>query len=707
MLGVRPVIGHFSTEEELDKQSVGPVAISHEFWQRHFARDRGVLGKTILVDNHEAIVMAVLPPRFDLFGTGPADVTELFSVHDTGQEVTDRWLAGFGRLKRGRTIGQAQASMDILARRLQQIYPNTNKGLGIKLQRLRDSLFGWSREILYPLFAAVGFVLLIACANVANLLLARASARRKEIGIRAALGADRSRLIRQLLTESVVLSLTGGALGLLLSTWGIKIFVAFAPNWLPNVRTIGIDARVLAFTFVIAIATGLMFGLAPALRASKEELNVALKEGGRSSGARSRRGAQSTLVVLEVAMGLVLLVSAGLMVNTMVRELHADPGFHSDRLLTLEVRLFGRKYFDNSQADKTGLDLVTPQVRIFSKQVLDRVQALPGVQSAALIDWLPMLENAEREGAGFTIAGQTVTTRGEHPHAWFSAISPNYFQVMQIPLRKGRELTEQDSESAPWVVVINEAMARKYWPDRSPIGQLVKFDTDADPAEERPREIVGVAGNVRQFRLGMDSEPEIYAPYSQQAQHCTSAATETRLHKSLVLRTNFESPGLVESVRKTVADLDKNSPVFGFKSVNQTISDSTNGERFYTQLLGGFAAVALLLAAIGIYGVISYSVSERTHEMGLRLALGAQTGQVLQQVLKEGLLLALVGVAIGLAGSFGATPLLSSFLYGVHPHDPLTLVLVAALLIAITLLASYMPARRAMKVDPMVTLRHE
>jgi putative ABC transport system permease protein len=310
-------------------------------------------------------------------------------------------------------------------------------------------------------------------------------------------------------------------------------------------------------------------------------------------------------------------------------------------------------------------------------------------------------------GAAFTIAGRPAATASDRPGGMFSAISPDYFRVMQIPLLKGRELTEQDVETAPWVVVINAAMARKFWPNQDPIGQVITLNMQAALGEERPREIVGVVGNVRQFRLGEDPSPEIYAPYPQQAQHCVAFATEARLHKSLVMRTSSESKGLIDSVRRAVTELDKDSPVFGIKTVQETVSNSTNLERFYTQLLGGFAVVALLLAAIGIYGVISYSVSERRHEIGLRMALGAQSAQVLRLVLREGLILSSAGVAIGLAGSFGATPLLSKFLYGVKAHDPLTLTLVSLFLVGITILATYIPAFRATKVDPMVTLRHE
>lgn len=710
MLGVQPILGHILTEKEAEHFPHDDVAISYEFWQRHFGGNPRILGQSFIIDyGGTVVVTAVLPRGFDLFGSIPTDVYRLLGMDESNPDP-GRWLTGFGRLKPGISIQQAQASMSVVARHLEQAYPDTNKGLGIKVEPLQDQLFGWSRRILYPLFAAVALVLLIACTNVANLLLSRASTRRKEIGIRAALGARRARLIRQLLTESVLLACGGGLLGSLLSIWGIKLFVALAPGWLPQTKLITLDARVLTFTIAVTAVIGILFGLAPALRASKTDLNDSwglMKNGGKTSAAPSRHRTRSALVVTEVALALILLASAGLMLNTVIRVLDADPGFHPNHLLTLEVRLIGEKYFDISNPDKSDLDIVTPQVGSFCRRALDRLRLLPGVEAAALTDWLPMLKDQDRGRLEFTISGQPAVTQGDRPSSLFSAVSPDYFQVMQIPLLKGRELTVRDGETAPWVVVINQAMARKFFPDQNPIGQLITLDNEALQREERPREIVGAVGNVRQFRLARDSAPEIYAPYPQLARHCNPGQTETRLHKSLVLRTSSESKSFIDSVRRAVTEVDHDSPVFGITTVQETVSESANLERFYTQLLGGFALVALLLAAIGIYGVISYSVNERRHEIGLRMALGAQSTQVLRLVLKEGLLLSLSGIAIGLAGSFGATQVLSTFLYGVQAHDPVTLTLVSLFLVGITMLATYMPAFRATKVDPMVTLRHE
>jgi putative ABC transport system permease protein len=707
LLGVKPILGRLLLNEDARQTYATSVVLSYGYWHRRFGNDPQVLGKTFYMDASTVAVVGVLSPGFDLLGTGDTDIYQPIPAEGaSASEMNDRWLLAVARLKPGVELAQAQLSMDVVARRLEQAYPDTNKDLGIRVMPLREALFGWTGQILYPLFAAVAFVLLIACANIANLMLSRASSRRKEVGIRIALGASRFRLIRQMLTESVLLALLGGMLGLALSFWGTKAFATLVPQWYPQAKEITIDGRVMAFTLAISILTGIMFGLAPALRASKIELTDSLKEGGRSSSAGSRHRTRSIFVVAEVALALVLLVSAGLMMNTFLRVLHASPGFRSDRVLTLDFRLTGTKYLDVTPMAKTGFDVVTPQVDIFCGQVLERVNALPGVESAALIDWLPMSpERADSPSRGFTIAGRPAALGGEKPNAFYSSISSDYFRVMQIPLLKGRFPAEQDTYSTPWVVVINDAMARKFWPNQDPIGQVITLEVV--PGEEKPREIVGVVGNVKQFASGVDPGPEIYASYLQQPKQSPSLFTETRLHKSLVVRTSFESQSLIDSVHSTVAGMDRDSPVFGITTVRNVVLNSTTGERFYTQLLGSFAITALMLAAIGIYGVISYSVLERSHEIGVRMALGAQSKQVLRLMLKEGLILSSLGVAIGVAASFAATPLIAAFLYGVKAYDLLTWSLVSVFLIGVTLVATYIPGRRATRLDPMVALRHE
>jgi putative ABC transport system permease protein len=708
LLGVKPVLGRLLLVGDANPTNQGAcnIVLSYAYWHRHFGDDPQILGKSFFVDTDSVTVVGVLEPGFDLWGTDESDIYQPLSAEGAAAaDLDNRWLMAVATLKPGITIAHAQSSMDVVARGLEQAYPETNKNLGVQLRPLQETLFGWARPVLYPLFAAVAFVLLIACTNIANLMLSRASTRRKEVSIRSALGATRFRLIRQMLTESVLLALLGGLLGLALSFWATKAFVTLAPHWYPQAKEIRMDSRVLAFTLAISILTGIAFGLAPALRASKTDLTDSLKEGGQSSGVASRHRTRSTLVVIEVALALVLLVSAGLMMNTLVRVLHASPGFRTEGVLALEFRLTGKKYLDVTPLDKTGFDVVLPQVDIFCREVLERVKALPGVESAALIDWLPMAERSDSANRAFTISGRPPVLRGEEPNALFSAISADYFHVMEIPLLRGRYPSEQDTESAPWVVVINDAMARKFWPNQSPIGQAVRLDTA--PGEERVREVVGVVGNVKQFASSVDPDPEMYAPYFQQPKQTPVSFSETRLHKDLVVRTRFESKALIDSVRRTVSEMDRDSPVFGITTLRDVVVDSTTGERFYAQLLGGFALVALILAAIGIYGVISYSVVERSHEIGVRMALGARPGQVLWLMLKEGLILSAWGVAVGMAASFAATPLISTFLYGVKPSDLWTRSLVCVFLMGIAVVATYVPGRRATQVNPMVALRHE
>lgn len=706
LLGVKPVLGRLLLDADAKPNNEFNVVLSYRYWHGHFGDDPSILGKQFFMDTAPITVVGVASPGFDLMGAGDTDVYQPLSTENVPpSELTNRWLLGVGRLKPGVNLEQAQSAMNVLARHFEEAFPDTNKDLGVKLQPLHDALFGWTRPILYPLLGAVAFVLLIACTNIANLMLSKAAARRKEVGIRSALGANRLRLVRQVLTESVLVAVLGGLLGLGLSFGGTRAFVALAPQWYPQAKEITIDVRVLAFTLVISVLAGIAFGLAPALRNSKVDLIDSLKEAGRSSSTGSRHRTRSIFVVVEVALSLVLFISAGLMMNTFLRVLRSSPGFQAEHVLTAEFRLTGKKYLDVAPLEKTGFDIVTPQVEIFCKQVLERVKALPGVQSAALIDWLPMSDQMDSSGRTFTIAGRTPMLAGEKPGAIYTAISPDYFKVMQIPLLRGRYPGEQDVESTPWVVVINQVMARKFWRNQDPVGQVITFDTV--PNEERPREIVGIVGDVKQVASGMDPQPEIYVPYLQQVSQTPSMFTETRLHKNLVLRTSFESQSLIDSLRKTIAELDKSTPVYGITSVRQVVVDSTTWERFYTQLLGGFAFVAILLAAIGIYGVISFSVLERRHEIGIRMALGAQRQQVIGLMLKEGMVLSLFGVVIGVAASFAATPLIKSFLYGVKPYDPLTWSLVSLFLVGVTIVATYVPGRRATKVDPMVTLRQE
>ena len=705
LLGVKTFLGTLPTDALSEKRGSDGVAISYEFWQHHFGSDPNVLGRSVFVDTASTTVVAVLSPGFNLFGTRGPEVYFIHGMADPADSGIDdpRFMVAIGKLKPGVSVEQAQAAMNVTALHLAQVFPGVYKGVGVKVEPLQNGLFGWSAEEFYLLFAAVGFVLLIACTNVASLLLVRGDGRRREIGVRVALGASRRTLIQRLLTESVLLSLAGGLAGLVLSFGGIRILKAKSAYLFP-MAGVSVNGRVLFFTLGICVLTGLVFGLIPAYRASKNDPNECLREGGRSTATKSRHRTRNILVVAEIAVALVSLICAGLMINTVTRILRTSPGFDPDHLLTAEVRLTGEKYMDATGQDKTGFNVIQPGVKIFCRQVLERVREIPGVESAALVDWLPLADNAQHAWPGFTIVGRSTDLSAEKPTVILDGVSAGYFQLMGIPIVRGRGVTEQDTATSSWVVVINQAMARQFWPNQDPIGQAMTFDSSP---EERPRQIVGIVGNVKQFMLAMDSQPQAYVSYEQLPAHTVPGWTESRVHKSLVIRTRSTSAALIESVRRTISGLAPDSAVFGVTTVEKTVSNSARPWTVLSEMLGLFAAMGLILAAIGIYGVISYSVSERSHEIGLRMALGAQRGHVVRLVLGQAMTLSVVGVIIGVAASFAAAPLLAEFLYGVKPHDVLTLVLVSSLLIAVTFLASYIPARHATLIDPMETLRHD
>ena len=706
LLGVKAFMGSIPTDDLSEQKGSLGVLISYEFWKRHFGGDPNVVGKEIFVDTFSGTIVGVLEPGFDLLGTGTPEVYEFGGMGNPSNSGVDdvRWFMAIGKLKRGVSIRQAQAAMEVTTQRLVQTFPEAYKDLGIRVEPLRARLFGNWGKVYFALFGIVALVLLIACANVANLSLVRGDGRRKEIGIRVALGANKRRIVRQVLAESILLSMIGGVGGLILAVLGVKVFSVWAPNWLPRDLSVLVDSRVLLFAFGTCLLTGIAFGLVPAYRAVKSDVNEFLREGGRSTATVSSHRTRNALVVSEIALALVLLICAGLMINTLTRILRTTPGFNASHLVTAEVRLTGLKYMDSSSEDATGLSSILPPVGNFCRQALERVRNIPGVEDAALVDWLPLLDTAQYASPGFTTVGQSVAAAGEKPSVLRQAVSSGYFQLMGIPVLRGRAVTEHDTESGGWVVVINEAMARKFWQNEDPIGRTITFD---DSPEEKPRQIVGVVGNVHQFSLTMDPFPEAYIDYRQVPVRVHSGWTETRIHKSIILRTHSTSKALMQDLRRTISELAPDSAVFGITTVDQTVSKSATPWRFLSELFELFAAIALILAVIGIYGVISYAVGERTHELGLRMALGAQPRQVLALVLRQAMLLSLIGVAIGLAGSFAATPLLADFLYGVKPHDSLTLAMVSFVLVAVTFFASFVPARHATKIDPMQTIRHE
>ena len=706
MLGAKPILGRiFQADEQQDLSQA--ILISSPFWKREYNGDARVLGKTLNIEGVVSTIVGVMPPGFAPFYGEPVDVWQPINPANGRYNARlDHWLMPVARLKPDVTRAQAQADMNVIARRLEQDYPSTNKGLGEKVFPLHEDLYRGAGGALYPLLGAVAFVLLIACVNVANLMQFRTETRRKEYALRMSLGAERHRLVRQLLTESALLATMGAVLGTILTLVGIRVFLALAGEDFPNAQAITLDGRVLVFTLGISLLTAILFGLAPALRASRPDLNAVLRDGERKTMSASSRLARHGLVISEVALAMVLLVGAGLMINTILHLKRVNPGFDYNRLLTMDFQLpEGGKYLERVRGGD--MEKVLPTATNFYTHLLDNARDLPGVESAALIGALPMACCMERYT--FSTLGHPAPPTDDRPSAGYSETSAGIFSVMKIPLVKGRYLDEHDTANTPWVIVVNQTFARKYFPNEDPIGQQILLRYDPYPVDQpRPRQIVGVVGDVKHRGLGQETLPFVYASYLQQPDVFPGGATRAHLHTNLVLRTSLgRQAGLVASVKQTVANIDPDEPVSYVRSMESVLGASLDDWRFYMQLLGIFAGVAILLAAVGIYGVMSYSVNERTHEIGVRMALGAQPADLLKLVARMGLQLTCIGVIVGAALALGLARLISTFLFGVKPSDPITYVAVALALTAVALLACYIPARRVTKVDPMVALRYE
>ncbi|MGH9837616.1 MAG: ABC transporter permease [Blastocatellia bacterium] len=691
LLGIEARRGRVFLPEEDRAGNNRVVILSDGLWQRRFGSDPKIIGRTISLNNEPYTVVGVASPDFQFprkaelpagFGF-PGEVSLYTPLALTPEQRNNRgrdYLAVIARLKPQTRFEQAQAEMVGVAERLEQQYPDTNRNKSVRLVAFHQQVVGKAQPALLALLGAVGFVLLIACANVANLLLARAAARQKEMAIRAALGAGRWRVIRQLLTESLLLAASAGALALLLAVWGVDLLRTILPDNLPRAGEIGVDVRVFGFTLVVSLLTGILFGLVPALQASRTDLNETLKEGGRSSGGGGHNRFRGLLVVSEVALALLLLVGAGLMLRSFIRLMSVDPGLDPQNVLTMDIRLPRSKY-------------QPPQQAAFFQQLLERLRALPGVQSAGAVYPLPL--GGAEEGMGFGIEGRPPAAPGEQLTAGPRWVSPDYFKVLKIPLLKGRVFTEGDGGDSPPVLVINEAMARQYWPNEDPIGRRVAFNSrDNQPIW---REIVGVVKDVRHTALDTESKPQMYFPFT----HFPLP------FMTLVARTDGDPMSLVAAVRGQVRAIDKDQPVSNIHAMEELLARSVSERRFNLLLLAIFAGVALLLAAVGIYGVMSYSVEQRTHEIGVRMALGARTADVLRLLLGQGMKLVAMGVAIGLAAAFALTRLISTLLFGVRATDPVTFVALALLLTVVALLACWIPAWRATKVDPMIALRCE
>ncbi len=683
VIGVRPALGRAFLPEE-DRLDSAPVAvISHGLWQRRFGGDPNIIGKTLTLSGRDATIIGVMPSDFKQPSYAEA-WTPLLMDSGEMKPRESRYFTVTARLKPSVTLEQARAEMNVIASRLEAQYQATNTNWGVRLVPLHEQSVTGVRPALLILLGAVGFVLLIACVNVANLLLARATARHKEMAIRTALGATRRRIVRQLLIESLLLALLGGSLGMLLSLWGVDAITALVPSdWrFPRLDESRIDASVLLFTLGVSVLTGLFFGLLPALKASKLDVYESLKETGRGSTAGLRlQRLRGALVISEIALTLLLLVGAGLLMKSLLRLQQVDLGFNPQNVLTLAiVPPLNQKYLQ-------------PDARAtLYRDILEKVEALPEVESVAASSGPPLVSFGLN--FSFAIEGRAADT-SDKQEAFYSAISPDYFRTMGVPLLAGRDFTGRDNKDAPSVAIINETMRRRYFVGEDPIGQHIKIKHYM--SEPVSHEIVGVARDTKQMNVSDEVGIEMYAPHLQYPW----------LSTALVVRTKADPLSIVPSVQRAVSMVDKNQPITAVKTMDQLMSASVAQPRFYTLLLGVFAVIALVLASVGIYGVMSYSVAQRTHEIGVRVALGAQSGDVLRLVLKQGMKLTFAGIAIGLISAALLTRVMSSLLYGVSATDPSIFILISLLLMTVALLACYIPARRAMRVDPMIALRYE
>jgi putative ABC transport system permease protein len=681
VLRVSPVLGRTFRPEEMEPGQERVALLSHGFWLDRFGGDPGVLGRTITLNGLEHEVVGVAPPGFDVPPNRalwvPIVNEEMFA--DSRRAI---YLSVLGRLGAGVTLAEADAEVSTIAARLEAAYPEDNVGWSATVRPMRDVVVGDARAPLLVLLGAVGLVLLIACANVANLLLARAAGREGEFSVRAALGAGKARLMRHLLTESVMLGALGGALGLVLAFLGTRVLIAVGPAGIPRLDEVGVDGTVLAFTAAAALLTGILFGLAPALQVARANLASSIREGGRGApGGRGNR-LRSGLVIGQTALAVVLLVGAGLLLGSFARMMQVDPGFDSDGVLTVPLSLPEAGYPDFAQ------------VRDFYGRFLERLETVPGVRSADAV--YPGLAGGGSFSIGFTVDGREPLPPGESQGMQTRVATAGYFSTMGIPVRRGRAFTEWDREDAPGVVVLNEAAVRRYFPDEDPLGQRISLGWTRDWVQ-MGGEVVGIVGDVRHFGLASEPVPELYLPH---AQVPIGAMT-------LVLRTPGDPLAVAGAVRAALRELDPTLAAGTFVPLEEQLSRSVAQPRFYALLLGLFAALALTLAAVGILGVMSYLVAQRTREIGIRMALGADARAVHRLVIGRGMLLTLAGLALGIPATFALTRVIESQLYGVEPGDPVILAAVVLLLTAVAFLASYIPSRRAIRIDPMVALRGE
>jgi putative ABC transport system permease protein len=693
--GLRPVLGR-AFEPADDRPTAARVAlISERLWRTRFDADPAIIGRTLQLNGQAHTVVGVMPATARV----PSRLTDVWLpiglfVDTFPVRGAHPGLTGVGKLKPGVSFEQAYAHMDAIARRLEQQYPESNKNVAVTMTPYYESVVRNVRPALFVLLAAVATILLIACANLASLLLARADRRQREIAVRAALGAGRGRLIRQMLTESILLAVLGGALGVLLAVWGVQLFVASGPTSVPRVDLIAVDFRVLAFALLVSLATGVLFGLLPALRGSSPDLLTSLSSVTRSTTRGSRL--TSTLVIVEIALAVVLLVAAGLTIKSFGKLMAIDPGFNPERLITMRLVLPVAKYPDRARWTQ------------FHQALIDRVATLPGVEAAGLNSALP-LEGGGSESAVIA-EGQPMPKPGSGPPpnlCMFQAITPDYFRAMGIPIVSGRALTERDTADSIPVAVIDESFARKMFPSQNAIGKRFSFEIRGHVPDESNliwREIVGIVPHVRHY--GLASEPPYVQVYTTMAQ-LPLWYQERRPAMALFVRTRSEPDAITASVRGAVASIDRDIPLYNIKPMVRYLSEATEQPRLNVTLLGGLATLALVLAMLGIYGLLSYAVTERQREIGVRMAFGATRGDVLRLIVGRGIMLTGLGLAGGLIASLLVTRWMQTLLYQVSPHDPVTFVTIIALLAGVAFLAAYLPARRATHVDPVVTLRYE
>ena len=674
VLGVPPFLGQTSLGKDQQAKSSGAV-LGYGLWQRQFAAHPNILGKTLNLVLGPAVVAGVMPPGFSYPpGNGIWLLTEKLDL-----ERDDRtfWQA-IARLKPGVSLETASVEMSTIAHRLAQEYPKTNRGWDIRVVPLQELAVGPIRPALLILMAAAGMVLLICCINIANLLLARGLSRRKEIAVRVALGAGKPRMIRQLLTESLLLACLGGSLGLALAFGGARLLASLVPDALPRINETSVDLPVLTFTLALSLVSCILFGLLPALRAGGVDAQEVLKDSAHSltGGMRLRRWTH-LLVIGEFAASLVLIIASGLLMKSFVRVLKSDLGFQPENLLTMRIALYS---------------LQDSQRSSFIEEIMARIRGLAGVKSVAGALTLPLNERQYTFNRAFVVEGRPLAPEQED-FALYKAVTPEYFQTMGIPLLQGRQFTDRDTKGSPEVIIVNQTLARRYWPQGDAVGKKLTMWRD----EKLSKQIVGVIGDVKSYSRDLPVEPEIYVPYLQ----------DPWPGITLVIRTGTDPLSFLTAVRRQVRAVGTDQPLYNIRSMEQILSGSISQRRFHLLLIGAFSVLALILAAVGIYGVITYSVAQRTHEIGIRMALGASQRDVLKLVVREGMVVATTGLVIGLAGAFALTRLMSGLLFAVAPTDSATFALASFLLTALALLACYIPARRATKVDPMVALRYE